>query len=234
MNPPVGRISEATFQRARRPEQIGARRSAILAVARHMLRERRSADISLRELSEEVGLAKSNVLRYFDSREAIFLEILDADWIEWLDAVEPVLDALEHSSALYADEEAVATVLAETLIDRPLLCDLVSAMAGELERNISVEFARSFKCRASANSTRLADMVRRELPILQPDAAAHFAGAVFVIIAGLWPYATPTEAVATVTAELGYPSSQDTFRLGLREGFVNQLVGLTARARALL
>jgi AcrR family transcriptional regulator len=224
-------VTGATFQRARRPEQVEARRSAILSVARRMLRDRRSADISLRELSEEVGLAKSNVLRYFDSREAIFLEILDTDWIEWLDAVEPVLEALEPSPEPYGDEEALATVLAGTLIDRPLLCDLVSGMASELERNISIEFARSFKRRASANSTRLADLVRRRLPILQPDAAAHFAGAVLVMIAGLWPYATPTEAVATVSAELGYPSSHDTFGNGLREGFINQLVGLTARAR---
>ena len=65
------------FQRARRPEQIEARRCAILDAARAMLGSRPVADISLRELSESVGLAKSNVLRYFDSREAIFLEVLD-------------------------------------------------------------------------------------------------------------------------------------------------------------
>ena len=58
------------FQRARRPEQIEARRCAILDAARAMLGSRPVADISLRELSESVGLAKSNVLRYFDSREA--------------------------------------------------------------------------------------------------------------------------------------------------------------------
>ncbi len=37
-------------------------------------------EISLRELSDRVGLAKSNVMRYFDSREAIFLEVLDEEF----------------------------------------------------------------------------------------------------------------------------------------------------------
>src|SRR3954468_8351820 len=75
------------FQRARRPEQIAARRAAILSAAADMLSERRVADISLRELAERVGLAKSNVLRYFDSREAIFLEVLDRTWNAWLDGL---------------------------------------------------------------------------------------------------------------------------------------------------
>ena len=66
-----------SFQRARRPEQMAARRAAILDAARAMLTDKGVADISLRELSRRVGLAKSNVLRYFDSREAIFLELLD-------------------------------------------------------------------------------------------------------------------------------------------------------------
>ena len=75
----------AGFQRARRPEQVEARRRAILAAARELLAERPVAGISLRELSCRVGLPKSNVLRYFDSSEAIFLEVLDGVWTAWLD-----------------------------------------------------------------------------------------------------------------------------------------------------
>ena len=64
---------------------MAARRSAIMTSAREMLAEKNVADISLRELSDRVGLAKSNVLRYFDSREAIFLEVLDEEFQAWLD-----------------------------------------------------------------------------------------------------------------------------------------------------
>ncbi|MEV4756042.1 TetR family transcriptional regulator [Micromonospora sp. NPDC049559] len=220
------------FQRARRPEQVAARRHAILDAARSMLAERPVAEISLRELSDRVGLAKSNVLRYFDSREAVFLELLDAGCREWLDEVESALRTSGESrtEGAYAREIRTASVIADSLVRRPLLCELVSAMASILERNISVEFARTFKRRAAANSDRLAGLVRAELPRLSADAAAHFAGAVFVIVAGLWPYATPTEAVATVTAEMGAPPAEVMFPRGLRDGLVNQLVGLSARA----
>ena len=80
-----------TFRRARRPEQVQLRRESILRAAKSLLEGRRVDDVSLRELGDEVGLAMSNVLRYFDSREAVFLEVLDAAWRSWLDPLEPAL-----------------------------------------------------------------------------------------------------------------------------------------------
>jgi AcrR family transcriptional regulator len=216
-----------TFQRARRPEQVAARRAAILSTAAQLLRERQVADISLRDIAHRVGLAKSNVLRYFDSREAIFLEVLDQTWTEWLDGL--TLDP-GRSRTGYARETRVATAIATSLVEEPLLCDLFSAMAAVLERNISLDMARDIKSRFAANTGRLGDLVRAAVPVLDETAATHFAGAVVVIVAGLAPYGTPTEVVATASAELGMPCGADLFRDGLTEALVNLLVGLVARA----
>ena len=73
-----------TFQRARSEEQREIRRQAILDTAAAMLDEMPVAEVSLNELSRRVGLAKSNVLRYFESREAVLLELLDGVLREWL------------------------------------------------------------------------------------------------------------------------------------------------------
>lgn len=196
-----------------------------------MLRHRPVADISLRELSDGVGLAKSNVLRYFDSREAIFLEVMNDAWTAWLDEVEADLGSATSSpgSAPYAKETWVASTIATSLLGQPLLCELISVMGGVLEKNISIDFARTFKQRATTNTARLAQLVRAQLPDLSADATEHFAGAVFVIVAGIWPYATPSEAVTTVMAEMSLPTAEEMFTRGLTEGLVNQLVGLSAR-----
>jgi len=58
---------------------------AILDTAAAMLLEMPVAEVSLNELSRRVGLAKSNVLRYFESREAVLLELLDRASKQWLD-----------------------------------------------------------------------------------------------------------------------------------------------------
>ena len=55
------------FDRARSAEQRSARREAILRTAAEMLTRMRVAELSLNALAREVGLAKSNVLRYFES-----------------------------------------------------------------------------------------------------------------------------------------------------------------------
>ncbi|MEV6828365.1 TetR family transcriptional regulator [Amycolatopsis sp. NPDC051102] len=204
----------AGFQRARRPEQVEARRSAILAAARELLAQRPVAEISLRELSCRVGLAKSNVLRYFDSREAVFLEVLDSAWTAWLDDLEEALGS--------AREEDVAGTIAATLAGRRELCELISVRAPVLERNISADYARSFHRRASANTGRLAELVRGRVPELPPEAVRHFAGDVLALVAGSWPAANPTAAVAAA----GEPPS---FAAGLAESLTNLLAGLVAR-----
>ena len=73
-----------TFQRARSDEQRAIRRQTILDTAAAMLEEMPVAEVSLNELSRRVGLAKSNVLRYFDSREAVLLELLASLTQEWI------------------------------------------------------------------------------------------------------------------------------------------------------
>src|SRR5712691_6205475 len=76
------------FQRARSEEQREVRRRAILDTAAAMLAEMPVAQVSLNELSRRAGLAKSNVLRYFESREAVLLELLDSAWQDWLAQLE--------------------------------------------------------------------------------------------------------------------------------------------------
>ena len=53
-------------------------------MASAMLDEMPVAAVTLNELSRRVGLAKPNVLRYFESREAVLLELLDRYVQEWL------------------------------------------------------------------------------------------------------------------------------------------------------
>jgi AcrR family transcriptional regulator len=209
-------VTTAEFRRARRPEQVAARRAAILAAARELLAVRRSPAVSLGDISERAGLAKSNVLRYFDSREAILLEVLDTEWREWLDKLAGTIPRAGPDRSSYAGERLIATRIADSLAERHLLCELISVMAGVLERNIQIQYARDFKRRAAENTDRLATLVQGMLPTL-PDQAAHqFAGAVFIVTAGLWPYALPTDVIATVSAEMGVSDSLASFRNNFR------------------
>src|SRR5215469_13500410 len=118
------------FQRARSDEQRVVRRQAILRVATEMLAQMPVAELSLNELSRRVGLAKSNVLRYFDSREAVLLELLDAASREWLDRLPailpPPLPPEATSDGVRERTERIAAALSESLVDDRILCELIS------------------------------------------------------------------------------------------------------------
>lgn len=191
---------EATaFQRARTPEQQAERRRVILDAARAMLAESAPEDVSLRELSARVGLAKSNVVRYFPTREAVFLEVLVEDWAAWLDDVAAGLGARRPAGGSAAGGTSpareVAAVLAATLAAHPRLGALLAATPGVLERNIPVETARVFKRAALDRVRRLADLVAGPAG-LDEAAAFRFAGAAWALTAGAWPMAHPSSAVA--------------------------------------
>jgi AcrR family transcriptional regulator len=222
-------IMKASFQRARRPEQMAARRTAIMAVARAMLAEKAVVDISLRELSDRVGLAKSNVLRYFDSREAIFLEVLDEEFAIWLADLETRLGRPRTRKANYASEVRVATAMAESIVERTLLCELLGSMAGVLERNISTGFARDFKVRATANTDALAQLIARQLSWLPQPFTAFFAEGALTLTAGMYPFSVPTEPVRLAMAEMGFPEPRERFGEGLRVGLATWLIGAAAQ-----
>ncbi len=223
-------MTTVPFQRARTPGQVASRRATILGAARELLTDRRSAEVSLGDIGQRVGLAKSNVLRYFDSREAILLEVLDAQWCEWLDDLGSNPVDPSRNGGAFDLEGRLASAIADSLSSRPVLCELISVMAGVLERNIDIDYARHFKHQAAQHTSRLARVVHGIFPSLSAAAADQFAGAVFVVTAGLWPYALPTPTIAAVSAEMGISDSFASFRRNLRNGLTAQLIGLVAQA----
>src|SRR3954465_15769330 len=126
-----------TFQRARSAEQRAERRQTILATAATMLTEMPVADPSLNELSPRVGLAKSNVLKYFESREAVLLELSSSELAAWVEDLATALAAVPPAAPLDERAELLVDAVVSTLAGRPVFCDLISTQASVLERNIS-------------------------------------------------------------------------------------------------
>ncbi len=220
-----------SFQRARSEEQREARRQSILDVAAEMLTQMPVADLTLNELSRRVGLAKSNVLRYFESREAVLLELLDSAWQDWLGDVSIELGVTVQPDAPVTDRvDQVAQACAVALSARPVLCDLISAQAAVLERNISPEVAAEYKRATMTSIAALSQLVLRRLPELGQRDAGRFAGAVVLVTAALWPNTQPSAAMlAAYEADPALAALRLDFAATLREVLEVLLSGLLAR-----
>jgi AcrR family transcriptional regulator len=183
------------FQRARRPEHKDERREAILAAARELAGERPVREISLGDIARRVGFAKSNVLRYFESREDVFLRLLLREWESWRADLTMQL----RSGATTAN--SMATTIARTIAERPLFCDLVSEMSGVLERNVSVGAVQAFKSESLGKVDDLGTVVAKRIPNLYFEGGREIIAAALIITAGLWPIANPAPHVAAMFAE---------------------------------
>jgi AcrR family transcriptional regulator len=227
------------FQRARSQEQRAVRRRVILDTAAAMLAEMPAAQLTLNELSRRVGLAKSNVLRYFESREAVLLELLDTlsrDWLAELAA--DVAGIAADAPAAAADGatpaargDRLAAAIATSIAARPVLCDLVSAQAAVLEHNVSPQVAAQYKRASIANITTLGGLARECVPELDDHDAARFAAGVFLVAGALWPHSQPSAAMlAAYQADPALAAMRPDFAATVREVLEVLISGLLARS----
>jgi AcrR family transcriptional regulator len=220
------------FQRARSQEQRETRRQAILGAAAAMLAEMPVAEVTLNELSRRAGLAKSNVLRYFESREAVLLELLDSAWQEWLAQLDKELaGGIDAGSPVASRADQLAAAVAASLATRPMLCDLVSAQAAVLERNVSPQVAAQYKRASVTGIAALGDLLLRSVPELGEPDAFRLAGATVMTTAALWPHTHPSAAMlAAYAADPELAALRLDFTATLAEVLEVMIAGLLARS----
>src|SRR5215472_1520577 len=221
----------AVFQRARSEEQRAARRKAILGAAVAMLAEMPVAEVTLNELSRRSGLAKSNVLRYFESREAVLLELLDAACQDWLVELDRDLSAVvDRAEPVTSRCDRLAAEVAASLATRPMLCDLISAQAAVLERNVSPQVAARYKRASMAGIVALGSLMRSCVPELSEQDAVKLAGATVMTTGALWPHAQPSAAMlAAYEADPELAAMRLDFTATIREVVEVMSAGLLAR-----
>jgi hypothetical protein len=85
----------------------------------------------------------------------------------------------------------LAQVVARTLADRPLFCDLLGHVQVSFEREVTLESVWDFKLKAMAQAERLVELCRRAVPGLTGPAARDLVTAITALTAATWQAAHP-------------------------------------------
>jgi AcrR family transcriptional regulator len=218
------------FQRARSEEQREIRRRAILDTAASMLNEMPVSEVKLNELGRRVGLAKSNVLRYFESREAVLLELLDDFLGRWLAELTAALDAgIDAHAAPEVRAEQLARILSSSLAGNVVLCDLFGAQGGVLEHNVSVEVVKRHKRSSLTKLATMTELVLRHVPEVG-DGAQLFCLTSLISAGALSSYVPPPPSLLVAYAD---EPALGVLRLelgdSLRVAFTSSLLGVLPR-----
>jgi AcrR family transcriptional regulator len=223
------------FQRARSEEQREIRRQAILDAAAAMLDVMPVSEVTLNELSRRAGLAKSNVLRYFESREAVLLELLDRAAKLWLSELPGQLaDGIAPDGTRWERADQLARVLARSVTPHRELCDLLSAQASVLEHNVSAEVVARYKRAMADNHVALTELALRQLPELGGEGASKACAMAMVFMGALWSYTQhPASVLAAYEADPSLAVLRLDFAAALEEALGTLITGTLARAGAL-
>lgn len=208
--------ADASWQRARTPAQIARREAAVLAAATRLFASRPYDQITLRDIAAEAGFTRSNVYRYFRTREDIFLRLYRDELAAWATAVRGRFTAV-------LDTPSFVDAWVELALAHPTLLRLTPLLAVSLERNGSTALYRDFKRFGVRLFGELAEA-------LGPQARAMGLGDVWfflqyfqALVAGAWPMAQYTAEQEAVLAEPDLAGLRVDFPLFLRTALLRHL-----------
>ncbi|WP_375452406.1 TetR family transcriptional regulator [uncultured Devosia sp.] len=183
----------SVFQRARQPEQKTVRRETLIAAATALFDEQGPAGAGLNAIAARAGFTKSNIYRYFESREEVLLALLLREQAAFVAALLERLDGLTPGFV-----GAVSATISTEFLARPRYCKLLSMLSSVLEQNISEDAIALHKRAILAQFELLPPALVRALPKLSLADAQWVFHTIAIFVVGLWPAAFPSPATARV------------------------------------
>src|ERR1700761_2715541 len=217
------------FVRARTPENKDRRTADLLGSARELAQAQGVRSLTLTAIATRAGVHVSGVRRYFESREEILLVLAGRAWTGWAGAEAKQLDASERPGP----SAALARLLAGSLEERPLFCDLLAHAQVSLEREVSAASVRAYKVTALDAVARLTAALTGAVPGLTEDSARNLIASATALAATLWQTANPGEVLARLYAEdPALAHAQTEFAPRMTEILDALITGLIAQAHA--
>ena len=150
-----------TWQRARTDEKKNERKDVIYNAAFKLFKEKGYDGVSFNGIASEANFTKSNMYRYFSSKEEIFLNVFAYLFEGWADDCTKRFKRLK----LNADVSTFANAWTKSLLSHQKFLDLTPLLFMSLENNSSFEELISFK----RLSMKLLYTITLEISRIYPD-----------------------------------------------------------------
>ena len=210
------------WQRARTDEKKGVRKDAIYSAAFTLFKRDGYENVSLNGIAAEAGFTKSNLYRYFSSREEIFLNIFSDLFEGWVD------DCLKRLRKLRQDEqiEQFAKTWIASLKSHTQYLDLTPLLFTSLERNSSFEQLLAFKTVARDRLYEIAVEICRIYPALTIEEAFEYLSISFAATINYWTGSTENDVLKEIYSMAEYSTMRLDFEKDLTTAIEIILRGL--------
>ena len=169
------------------PQLTAARREEILSACERIYEGRSFSEILLKDIADETSFTRTSIYNYFQSKEEIFLALLEREFRSWSDDLEAILSQASLSRSALADR------LAKTLEPRKLMLKIYALNLYDLAENSREEKLVEFNVAYGWSRMVMQDIIRRFLPSLTRDERNDAIDAIYGSLCGIWPSIYYTE-----------------------------------------
>ena len=142
---------------AKKPTRISnLRKEEIVNACLELYKTKTYSEITLKEIGETISVSRPSIYNYFQTKEEIFLAILEQEYTSWAEA----LDGILHQTDV-PTRRALARQLATTLKKRETFIRILAADVPGMESMAREDNLASYKAAKAAASEMLQKVLKR-------------------------------------------------------------------------
>lgn len=200
------------WQRARQDDQIEQREAQILQAASDLFDCYRYDDITLAKIAKVAGFTRSNLYRYFSTREDVFLTLMSRDMDSWVTHVTKLMERSDISPETFVDQWM------PIVLGNPRMMRFYELLAGVFEQKASAERLLVFKQRLNEQLSEIIDQLLQKNLFASAEGASRFLVTHLAFVSGLYPKLNLSKLHQDLMEKSGHSESPDEYRMLMMEG----------------
>lgn len=166
------------------PELTASRREEIVNACKKLYKTMSFRNITLKEISVETSFSRPSIYNYFQTKEEIFLALMQCEYEQWAEEVNALAESNETMTA-----EGFAAALAHSLEKRQQLLKLLAMNHYDMEEHSRAERLTEFKEAYGASLDAVSACLEKFFPQVDRE---RFIYAFFPFLFGVYPYSVAT------------------------------------------
>lgn len=169
-------------------ELTNARKAEIINACAKLYDTKNFKEITLKEIGEKTSFTRTSIYNYFQTKEEIFLALLQQEYEKWIDDLNEMLHNNKTMSA-----EQFADSLARSLEKRERLLKLMSMNHYDMEANSRMENLVAFKTVYGNSMRTVTSCLQKFFLRMTAGDIQEFIYAFFPFLFGVYPYTVVTD-----------------------------------------
>ncbi len=177
-----------------------ARKEEIINACEELYKTKSFKEITIKDISEKTSFSRPSIYNYFQTKEEIFLAILQREYEKWLKDLENI-----YTKNKKLGKEDFANKIAKTIEKRKQLLKLLSMNLYDMEENSRMERLIEFKEIYGESIKTVKKCLDKFASSMTEERKEKFIFSFFPLMYGIYPYTCATEKQKEAMKEAKVP-----------------------------